>query len=135
MIANLIGGPRFVLSFAAFFESGIWGYGVGSADLIFDEIVKNSGNIFNPHAIEFISREVKITTSSYLSQISFEGGILTSIFISIILARNIKKRLFLIGACGYLQLLCLSSTTMITPWVILAFASNKFLQSNFIKKF
>ena len=134
-IINVVGGPRFVLSFAAFFESGILGYGVGSSDLVFTEIVKNSGNIFNPHSIEFISREVKITSGSYLSQVSFEGGMITLIFISIILFKNIKKHLFLIGVFGYLQLLLLSSTTMITPWVFLAFASNKFLQSNLIKKF
>ena len=134
LIANLIGGPRLVLSLAAFFESGFWGYGAGSADLIFGQIVKNSGNIFNPHSIEFIAREVKISSGGYLSQIAFEGGILTFIFVSIMLAKNIKKRLFLIGLFGYLQLLFLSTTTMVTPWVFLAFASNRFLQSNFIKK-
>ena len=128
-----IGSRRFTQSFLGYSLSKPFeGVGIGESSQYFIDqatryniSLKNQKNIYNRD---------NVTPNSYMAELCYEIGYLnTLIFLFIIsipmirLTKGLDKFLFIFGI---LQLLILSTTTFVTPWLFMALSMNKFLQSN-----
>ena len=115
------GGPRVAQSAAAFGTSSFWGYGLGYGA----NLRRHSEDTpFDLTEVPYIMRRPSAEPASYLSQVAFEGGIVTALLLLAWFA-TVRPRGWrggLTWAFALVQLVVYSTTTMPTPWIFLALA-------------
>ena len=119
----IVGGARMVSDFASYTNSIAIGHGIGSNHNL-QNIVAGSP-LLDTSAGRYVYETIGFSSSSFGAQVAFDmGWIFFIILVLLVLPlRRCSPTAILAWSFGLFQIVIYSSTTMITPWLFLAYPS------------